>query len=114
MLAQNPAGAYQLCPHEEAAKECPAVTLEVRLDIIPKGDTSIRRTIYTVKISQVDDQDRSDDFRDYDYEIFLKPHHMTESQTGHVIGRGKVEGHRRGDLALELVRRVLENHILGV
>ncbi len=92
------------------------MTLGVKLDIIPLGIEDGRRTIYTVKIGQVDTQDRVGDFRDYDYEILEHNDMIPKGMAGSVlvVGRGQVLHHKRGDRALELVRRVLENHLLGV
>ena len=108
MLPQDPAGAYQLCPHEEGT-----VTLEVKFEIIPFGIRANRHTIHTVKIDRTAEHA---DGRDYDYEILEYNDMIPKGEAGHVlvVGRGEVKGHRSGDRALELVRRVLENYLLGV
>lgn len=116
MLPQDTAGVHQLCTNEKAAEEYPAVTLEIKLDLIPLGIEDGRRTLFKVKISQVEGQDRTDDFRNYDYEILEHNDMIPKGMAGSVlmIGRGQVLHHKRGDRALELVRRVLENHLLGI
>lgn len=89
------------------------MTLEVKLDIIPFGIRANRHTIFTVKIDRTADHA---DGRDYDYEILEYNDMIPEGEAGHVlvVGCGEILGHRSGDRALELVRRVLENHLLGV
>lgn len=89
------------------------MTLEVKLDIIPFGIRANRHTIFTVKIDRTA---QHEDGRDYDYEILEYNDMIPKGEAGYVlvVGRGEIKGHRSGDRALELVRRVLENHLLGV
>jgi len=88
--------------------------LRMKIEIHPSGDPLDRKVIHSVDVSQVDEQDRSTDSRDYDYVVLEHNDMIPEGHAGHkmVVGMGKILGHPRRLGALELVRRVLEEHIL--
>lgn len=90
------------------------MTLKVTIEILRTGDPLDRDTTNTVEISQVDEQDRSGGTRDYDYRVLEHNHMIPVGQAGNVmiVGTGKILGHRRSLGALELLRRVLEEHVL--
>ncbi len=90
------------------------MTLKVTIEIVRRGDPLDRDTTNTVEISQVDDQDRSGGSRDYEYRVLEHNHMLKKGEAGQimVVGTGKVLGHRRSLGALELLRRVLEEHVL--
>jgi len=69
--------------------------------------------IYEVVITQIGPRDELP-IRDYDYNIYEHNTFIPEGQAGRVlrVGRGVIKEHTRGDRALELVRRALEDHCL--
>ena len=95
------------------------MTLEVTVDIVPFGERVGRRPIFKVKIERVDHRaqrfnSEDDGVRDYTYQILEINDMIPKDQAGHVlvVGRGEIFGHKASDRALELVRRVLEEHVL--
>lgn len=88
--------------------------MKVTIEIVRCGDPLDRDITHTLEVSQVDEQDRSGGSRDYDFRVMAHNHMIRKGEAGNimVVGHGKILGHRRSLGALELIRRVLEEHVL--
>ena len=90
------------------------MTLRVTFTVHPPADAEREpHKIYEVVVSQLGTRENLP-VRDYDYSIYEHNTAIPTGMAGRVlrVGNGVIEKHTRSDRALELVRRVLEDHLL--
>lgn len=90
------------------------MTIRATIEIVPFGEDEEKYPIYTVEVFQT--KAHKGDLLDYGYKIFDHNNNTSKSQAGRTlqVGAGYVLRHRQRDGALELLRRVLESHILHI